>query len=122
MALVGPANETCGLLYIPIGKQAGLHLVHPTWAGTFVLAALTRLFPRTQFVLLDSDCIPVMLFEVADLWKEASLIKDNSLLSIQPTRRGSSISFSSTSLKVLLRFQKLVLLVDSLHPLCKVSW
>ena len=27
-------------------------------------------------MLLDSDCVPVTLFEVADLWKEISLLKN----------------------------------------------
>ena len=52
---------------IPISAAAGLEHVHPTWAGTFVLAALVFLFPGIHFVLLDSDCVPVTLFEVADL-------------------------------------------------------
>ena len=43
-------------------------LVHPTWAGTFVLAAMVFLFPDTHFVLLDSDCVPVSLFEIEELW------------------------------------------------------
>ena len=67
-------------IFIPIdciGRQSGLHRVHPTWAGTFVLAALTLVFPGTHFVLLDSDCIPVTLLEVADLWKEASLTRQH---------------------------------------------
>ena len=59
------AKELCDLLFIPI-----------TWAGTFVLAALTFVFPGTHFVLLDCDCIPVTLFEVADLWKDVSLIRN----------------------------------------------
>ena len=40
----------------------------PTWAGTFVLAALVFLFPDTNLVLLDSDYIPITLFEVDELW------------------------------------------------------
>ena len=40
-------------------------------AGTFVLAALVAMFPGINFVLLDSDCLPVTLFEVEDLWTEA---------------------------------------------------
>ena len=53
----------------------GLHHVHPTWAGTFVLAALVAMFPGINFVLLDSDCLPVTLFEVEDLWTEAYLAR-----------------------------------------------
>ena len=47
----------------------------PTWAGTFVLAALVAVFPGINFVLLDSDCLPVTLFEVEDLWAEAYLAR-----------------------------------------------
>ena len=70
-----PAGELCDLIYIPISPAAGLEHEHPTWAGTFVLAALVFLFPGVYFVLLDSDCVPVTLFEVADLWKEISLLQ-----------------------------------------------
>ena len=34
-----------------------LHRVHPTGAGTFVLAALVSIFPGINFILLDSDCL-----------------------------------------------------------------
>ena len=33
-----------------------------------MLAAMVFLFPDTHFVLLDSDCIPVSLFEIDELW------------------------------------------------------
>ena len=67
----GPAQERCDVVYFPISQASGLHLVHPTWAGTFVLAALCLVFPGLHIVLLDSDCVPVTLFEVEDLWQEA---------------------------------------------------
>ena len=70
LSLHGPACELCDLIFVPIGPEAGLEHVHPTWAGTFVLSALVFLFPGIHFVLLDSDCVPVTLFEVADLWRE----------------------------------------------------
>ena len=76
LALHGPGGELCDLVYIPINQAAGLEHVHPTWAGTFVLAAFVFLFPGVHFVLLDSDCVPVTLFEVADLWKEISLLQN----------------------------------------------
>ena len=41
----------------------------------FVLAALVAMFPGINFVLLDSDCLPVTLFEVEDLWTEAFLAR-----------------------------------------------
>ena len=76
LALHGPARELCDLLFVPIDQTAGLEHVHPTWAGTFVLSALVFLFPGVHIVLLDSDCVPVTLFEVADLWKEVSLLQN----------------------------------------------
>ena len=57
-----------------VGPQQ-LHRVHPTWAGTFVLAALVAIFPGINFILLDSDCLPITLFEAADLWKEGFLAR-----------------------------------------------
>ena len=65
---VGPGDEQVDLVFVRAARASGLHLVHPTWAGTFVLAALVFLFPKTQFVLLDSDCVPVTLFEIEELW------------------------------------------------------
>ena len=62
-------------ILFPISASTGLHHVHPTWAGTFVLAALVAMFPGINFVLLDSDCLPVTLFEVEDLWTEAYLAR-----------------------------------------------
>ncbi len=73
--LVGPRNEKTELLFYPATEQTGLRRVHPTWAGTFALAALVALFPGINFILLDSDCLPVTLFEAADLWKEAYLTR-----------------------------------------------
>ena len=64
----GPGDEQVDLVFVRASKDSGLHLVHPTWAGTFVLAALVFLFPKTHFILLDSDCVPVTLFEVDELW------------------------------------------------------
>ena len=75
LQLVGPRNEKTELLFFPATEQTGLHHVHPTWAGTFALAALVALFPRINFILLDSDCLPATLFEAADLWKEAYLTR-----------------------------------------------
>ena len=75
LKLIGPHKEKTELLLFPISKTTGLHHVHPTWAGTFVLAALVAIFPGLNFVLLDSDCLPVTLFEVEDLWTEAFLAR-----------------------------------------------
>ena len=65
---VGPSNEQVDLVFVRAHKGTGLNFVHPTWAGTFVMAALVFLFPNTDFILLDSDCVPVTLFEVDELW------------------------------------------------------
>ena len=75
LQLVGPKGEKTELLLLPISQSTGLQHVHPTWAGTFVLAALVAVFPGINFVLLDSDCLPVTLFEVEDLWTEAYLAR-----------------------------------------------
>ena len=73
--LVGPHQERTELLFFPATEETGLHRVHPTWAGTFVLAALVAVFPGINFILLDSDCLPITLFEAADLWKEGFLAR-----------------------------------------------
>ena len=75
LKLIGPHKEKTELLLFPISATTGLHHVHPTWAGTFVLAALVAMFPGLTFVLLDRDCLPVTLFEVEDLWTEAFLAR-----------------------------------------------
>ena len=67
LKLIGPHREKTELLLFPNSESTGLHQVHPTWAGTFVLAALVAMFPGINFVLLDSDCLPITLFEVEDL-------------------------------------------------------
>ena len=63
------------LCFFPATEATGLHNVHPTWAGTFVLAALPPSFPGKHFLLVDSDCLPVTLFEAFDLWQEAFLVR-----------------------------------------------
>ena len=97
LALHGPARELCDLIFIPIGPAAGLDHVHPTWAGTFVLAALVFLFPEVHFVLLDSDCVPVTLFEVSDLCKELSLLRDGLTPITTSSPKGHMASASSES-------------------------
>ena len=41
--------------------------VHYTWAGAAALEALCLMFPTVNFALIDSDCVPTSLFEVAEL-------------------------------------------------------
>ena len=71
--------------FFPVSQASGLHLVHHTWAGTFVLAALCLVFPGLNIVLLDSDCVPVTLFEVEDLWQEAQRLQHCGLPGPVPT-------------------------------------
>ena len=73
LQMTGPMGERTELCFFPATEHTGLHNVHPTWAGTFVLAALGASFPGKHFFLLDSDCLPVTLFEAFDLWQEAYL-------------------------------------------------
>ena len=63
LKLVGSQKEKTELLLFPNSKTTGLYHVHSTWAGTFILAALVAVFSGLNFVLLDSDCLPVTLFE-----------------------------------------------------------
>ena len=61
LQLTGPMGERTELCFFPASEHTGLHNVHPTWAGTFVLAALGASFPGKHFFLLDSDCLPVTM-------------------------------------------------------------
>ena len=81
----GPAGELCDVVFFPVGQASGLHMVHHTWAGTFVLAALCLVFPGLHIVLLDSDCVPVTLFEVEDLWREAQRLQHSGFPGPVPT-------------------------------------
>ena len=75
LQMTGPMGERTELCFFPATEHTGLHNVHPTWAGTFVLAALGASFPGKHFFLLDSNCLPVTLFEAFDLWQEAYLAR-----------------------------------------------
>ena len=69
----GPAVLACRVL--PRSDVTLCTFPLATWAGTFVLAALCLVFPGLHIVLLDSDCVPVTLFEVEDLWQEAQRLQ-----------------------------------------------
>ena len=73
---VGPYGELTTVVFVHISDDTGLHKVHPTWAGTCILDACVFLFPTINFALIDSDCVPVTLFEIQELW----------LASTDPTR------------------------------------
>ena len=65
---VGPYGEHTTVVFVPISADTGLDKVHPTWAGTYILDACVFLFPNINFALIDSDCVPVTLFEIQELW------------------------------------------------------
>ena len=65
---VGPYRELTTVVFVHISADTELDRVHPTWAGTYVLNACVFLFPTINFGLIDSDCEPVTLFEVQELW------------------------------------------------------
>jgi hypothetical protein len=65
--VIGYRQERTTAIYVPISQTTGLHEVHYTWAGTFVLEALCTVYPTINFALMDSDCVPTSLFEIADL-------------------------------------------------------
>ena len=75
LQMTGPMGGRTELCFFPASEDTGLANVHPTWAGTFVLAALGASFPSKHFFLVDSDCLPVTLFEAFDLWQEAYLTR-----------------------------------------------
>ena len=64
---IGPLRERTTAIHVPICEVTGLHRVHFTWAGTFVLESLVYLFPDKHFVLIDTDCVPTSLFEIEEL-------------------------------------------------------
>ena len=65
--VIGYRQERTTAIYVPISQTTGLNEVHYTWADTFVLEALCTVYPTINFALMDSDCVPTALFEVADL-------------------------------------------------------
>ena len=75
LKLIGRYKEKTELLLFSISATTGPHHVHSTWTDTFLLAAPVTMFPRINFVLLDSDCLSVTLFEVEDLWTDAFLAR-----------------------------------------------
>ena len=70
----GPHGETAMAAHFPATRQLGLDKVHYTWTGTFVLEAAVFLFPDINFILSDADCVPLALFEVAELENLAALM------------------------------------------------
>ena len=92
---VGPYGELTTVVFVHISADTGLDRVHPTWAGTYVLNACVFLFPTINFGLIDSDCVPVTLFEVQELWWSST---DSSqpieLTEVEQTKDVSSLEHS----------------------------
>ena len=65
--LVGPHKEVTRMIWYHIHERSGVQYVPHTWAGAFVLLVARFLFPAINIALVDTDCVPVSLFEVADL-------------------------------------------------------
>ena len=65
--VTGPYLEKTTAIHLPINAETGLHQVHYTWAGAAALEALCLMFPTVNFALIDSDCVPTSLFEIAEL-------------------------------------------------------
>ena len=65
--VTGPYREKTTAIHVPINADTGLHQVHYTWAGAATLEALCLMFPMVNFALIDSDCVPTSLFEIAEL-------------------------------------------------------
>jgi len=63
---VGLFSEHTTVVFAPISADTGLDKVHPTWH--LQLDACVFLFPSINFALIDSDCVPVTLFEIQELW------------------------------------------------------
>ena len=98
--LVGPFRERTDVVSIRICEATGLANVHPTWAGTFVLAGMVALYPHIHFALIDNDCLPLTLFEVAELWNLASPervpIGSHSADREEPTRKEDDAGMQQT--------------------------
>ena len=88
LCYVGPYGELTTVVFVHISADTGLHKVHPTWAGTYILDACVFLFPAINFALIDSDCVPVTLFEIRELW----------LASTDPTHSAASSTVAKSKL------------------------
>ena len=83
------------VVFVHISEDTGLDRVHPTWAGTYVLDACVFLFYSINFALIDSDCVPVTLFEVQELWwSSTDSTQPVELLEAEKTHGTSSLAHS----------------------------
>ena len=65
--IVGPHKEVTRLVWYHVNAQSGVQYVPHIWAGVFVLLVARFLFPSIHIALVDTDCVPVSLFEIEDL-------------------------------------------------------
>ena len=87
---LGPYQEKTTVFFVPICGDTRLSYVHPTWAGTFILDACVYLFPTINFALIDSDCIPVTIFELEELWRSCDCLPNSDAEMALPHPRHSS--------------------------------
>ena len=71
----GPYAERTNVVFVPISVDTGLD---KTWAGPYILNACVYLFPLTNVALIDSDCVPVTLFELQELWHSSDHLEQSS--------------------------------------------
>ena len=85
---IGPYSERTTVVFVPVNSDSGLEGVHPTWAGTYILDACVYMFPATNFAFIDSDCVPVTLFEIQELWRSCEFTpcytEDAGMADLQP--------------------------------------
>ena len=64
---IGPYKERTTALYLQASEENGLMKTHYLWASVFILEGLTFLYPQINFTLIDTDCVPISLFETTEM-------------------------------------------------------
>ena len=65
--IFGPHKEVTRLVWYHVNAESGVQHVPHIWAGVFVLLVARFLFPTIHIALVDTDSVPVSLFEIEDL-------------------------------------------------------
>lgn len=65
--LIGRHRETTRLCWFQITSGSGVEFIPRIWAGVFVLLVARFLFPSIHIALVDTDCVPISLYEIQDL-------------------------------------------------------
>ena len=65
--LKGPADEATDIIWMTVTDQ--LDSIPYYWTGPLLLCIARWLFPACHIALIDNDCVPLSLFEIADLLK-----------------------------------------------------